>query len=99
MITTWFPRPETRWRLSTATGSAARVDDVRIDVVRLASLTTDAIANGTQALLDGDLDEADRVVADDDAVDALRHAVEDECLRIFGRPASPPPTSASSAWP
>jgi len=63
-----------------------RVDDVRIDVVRLASLTTDAIANGTQALLDGDLEEADRVVADDDAVDSLRHAIEDECLWIFGRP-------------
>ncbi len=63
-----------------------RVDDVRIDVVRLASLTTDAVAAGTQALLEGDLDEADRVVADDDAVDALRHAIEDECLRIFGLP-------------
>jgi phosphate transport system protein len=63
-----------------------RVDDVRIDVVRLASLTIDAIANGTQALLDGDLDEADRVIADDDAVDSLRHAIEDECLGIFGRP-------------
>lgn len=67
-----------------------RVDDVRIDVVRLASLTTDAIANGTQALLDGDLEEADRVVADDDAVDSLRHAIEDECLRIFGRPGLTP---------
>ncbi len=63
-----------------------RVDGVRIDIVRLASLTTDAVAAGTQALLDGDLDEAERVVADDDAVDALRHTVEDECLRIFGLP-------------
>jgi phosphate transport system protein len=67
-----------------------RVDDVRIDVVRLASLTIDAIANGTQALLDGDLEEADRVVADDDAVDSLRHAIEDECLWIFGRPGLTP---------
>ena len=67
-----------------------RVDDVRIDVVRLASLTVDAIANGTQALLDGDLDEADRVVDDDDAVDSLRHAIEDECLWIFGRPGLTP---------
>lgn len=63
-----------------------RVDDVRIDIVRLASLTTDAVVAGTQALLAGDLEEADRVEADDDAVDALRHAVEDECLRIFGMP-------------
>jgi len=63
---------------------STRVDDVRVDVVRLASLTLDAIAAGTESLLAGDLDAADRVVADDDAVDSLRHAVEDECLRIFG---------------
>ena len=64
----------------------ARVDDVRLDVVRLASLTLDAIRSGTEALLAGDLDHADRVVADDDAIDSLRHAVEDECLRIIGLP-------------
>ncbi len=62
----------------------ARVDDVRLDVVRLASLTLDAIRSGTEALLAGDLDHADRVVADDDAIDSLRHAIEDECLRIIG---------------
>jgi phosphate transport system protein len=64
----------------------ARVDDVRLDVVRLASLTLDAIHSGTEALLGGDLDHADRVVADDDAIDSLRHAVEDECLRIMSLP-------------
>lgn len=63
-----------------------RVDDVRVDIVRLASLTLDAIASGTEALIDGDLDGADRVVADDDAIDSLRHAVEDQCLRIFELP-------------
>jgi phosphate transport system protein len=63
-----------------------RVDDVRVDVVRLASLTLDAVASGTEALRAGDLDGADRVVADDDAVDSLRHAVEDQCLRIFELP-------------
>ena len=62
------------------------VDDVRLDVVRLASLTLDAIRSGTEALVDGDLDHADRVVSDDDAIDSLRHAVEDECLRIIGLP-------------
>ena len=63
-----------------------RVDDVRVDIVRLASLTLDAIASGTEALIDGDLEGADRVVADDDAIDSLRHAVEDQCLRIFELP-------------
>jgi phosphate transport system protein len=60
-----------------------RIDDVRLDVVRLASLTLDAIRAGTDAFVGGDLDHADRVVADDDAIDSLRHAVEDECLRII----------------
>ena len=64
----------------------ARVDDVRLDVVRLASLTLEAIRSGTEALVEGDLDHADRVVDDDDAIDSLRHAVEDECLRIIGLP-------------
>jgi phosphate transport system protein len=64
----------------------SRVDDVRVDIVRLASLTLDAIASGTEALIDGDLEGADRVVADDDAIDSLRHAVEDQCLRIFELP-------------
>jgi phosphate transport system protein len=63
---------------------SSRVDDVRVDIVRLASLTLDSIAAGTESLLAGDLEGADRVVADDDAVDSLRHAVEDECLHIFG---------------
>jgi phosphate transport system protein len=64
----------------------ARVDEVRLDVVRLASLTLDAIRSGTEALVGGDLDHADRVVADDDAIDSLRHALEDECLRIIALP-------------
>ncbi len=64
-----------------------RIHDVQLDVVRLASLTTDAVTEGTAAFVDGDLDAADRVVADDDAVDALRHSIEDECLRILARSA------------
>ena len=75
-----------------------RVDDVRLDVVRLASLTLDAIRSGTEALIDADLDHADRVVADDDAIDSLRHAIEDECLRIFDLSGSPRPTCDSSGW-
>ena len=63
-----------------------RIDDVRLDVVRLASLTLDAIRAGTDAFVGGDLDHADRVVADDDAIDTLRHSIEDECLRIIGFP-------------
>jgi len=63
-----------------------RVDEIRLDVVRLASLALDAVRSGTDALVANDLQHADRVIADDDAIDSLRHAIEDECLRIIGRP-------------
>jgi phosphate transport system protein len=63
-----------------------RIDDVRLDVVRLASLTLEAIRSGTEALVEGDLEHAERVVGDDDAIDSLRHTIEDECLRIMGLP-------------
>ena len=62
----------------------ARLDDLRLEVVRLGSSVTFAISSASQALSDGDLDEANRVVADDDAVDAQRHAIEDECMRLLG---------------
>ena len=35
------------------------LDELRVDVIRLAALTTEAIAGGTQALLDGDLNAAE----------------------------------------
>jgi phosphate transport system protein len=64
----------------------ALVEDVRLGVVRLGSLTLDAIHSGTEALVGGDVDHAHRVEADDDVIDSLRHAVEDECLRIIAQP-------------
>jgi phosphate transport system protein len=62
---------------------AARLEDLPSHIVRLASLTTGAIAAGTDALLAGDLAAAQRVVDDDDAVDSLRHSIEDECLALL----------------
>ncbi len=56
--------------------------------MRLAALTTGAIRCGTEALLDNDLEAASRTIDDDDAVDALRHAIEDECLYLLGQPCS-----------
>ena len=52
-----------------------RVEDLRRNVVRLAALTIGAIRGGTDALLDNDLEAAARTIDDDDAVDALRHAI------------------------
>src|SRR6476646_7451487 len=66
----------------------SRVEDLRRNIVRLAALTTTAIRGGTDALLDSDLEGAARTIDDDDAVDALRHAIEDECLYLLGQSCS-----------
>jgi phosphate transport system protein len=62
----------------------ARVDDLRVEIVHLASLTVDAVVGATAALSEQDMVEADAVIRDDDAIDALRHSIEDECLGILG---------------
>lgn len=54
--------------------------EVRADIIRLAALTTEAIAAGTQALLDGDLAMAEAVVDGDDRIDDLYHQIEDRLL-------------------
>jgi phosphate transport system protein len=69
--------------------AVSRVDELRFDVVRLAALTNAAIRSGTEALLAADLDLAASTIADDDAVDALRHGIEDDCLVLLGRPLPP----------
>ncbi len=61
------------------------LDELRVDVIRLAALTTEAIAAGTQALLDGDLSAAERVVEDDDAIDLLTHSIEDRTFMLLAR--------------
>jgi phosphate transport system protein len=61
------------------------LDEVRADVIRLGALTTEAIAAGTQALLDGDLGGAEQVISADDAVDDLTHSIEDQCYVLLAR--------------
>jgi phosphate transport system protein len=57
--------------------------ELPLDVVRLAALTAAAITAATDALVDGDLAAAQRVIDDDDAVDTLRHTIEDGCLELL----------------
>ena len=61
------------------------LDELRVDVIRLAALTTEQIAGGTQALLDGDLSAADTVIENDDAVDDLTHSIEDRVFLLLAR--------------
>ena len=61
------------------------LDDLRICVIRLAALTTEAIAAGTQAFLDADLAAAEQVIEDDDDIDDLTHSIEDSCYQLLAR--------------
>ena len=60
-----------------------QLDELRVDVIRLAALTTEQIAGGTQALLDGDLTAAERVIEADDAIDELTHSIEDRTFQTL----------------
>jgi phosphate transport system protein len=62
-----------------------QLDELRIDVIRLAALTTEAIAGGTEALLDGDLAAAERVIENDDEIDDLTHSIEDRTFLLLAR--------------
>jgi len=62
-----------------------QLDELRIDVIRLAALTTEAIAGGTEALLEGDLGAAERVIENDDEIDDLTHSVEDRTFLLLAR--------------
>jgi phosphate transport system protein len=61
------------------------LDELRIDVIRLAALTTEAIAAGTQAFLDADLTAAEHVIENDDDIDDLTHSIEDSCYQLLAR--------------
>jgi phosphate transport system protein len=62
-----------------------QLDELRVDVIRLGALVTEAIAGGTEALLDADLNGADRVIANDRAIDELAYSIEDQCFVVLAR--------------
>jgi phosphate transport system protein len=82
---TTTPVPESPAAEETRKSFREHLDELRVDVIRLAALTTEAIAGSTQALLDGDLAAADRVIENDDAIDELTHLIEDEVFVLLAR--------------
>ena len=62
-----------------------QLDDLRVDVVRLGLMATDAISSGTEAFLEADLAGAERVIAADAALDALTHSLEERCYLTLAR--------------
>ena len=60
-----------------------QLDEVKVDVVRLGALVLDAIPRGTAVLLDGDVVGAQRLIDDDDVLNELERAIEDQCFHLL----------------
>jgi phosphate transport system protein len=73
---TTTPIPESDLPVESRKTFQEQLDELRVDVIRLAALTTEAIAGGTQALLDGNLTAAEHVIEADDVIDELTHSIE-----------------------
>jgi phosphate transport system protein len=59
------------------------LDVVRDDLVRLAGMVTEALARGTEALLDGDLAVAEELISNDDVLDTLSVDIEERCYSLL----------------
>lgn len=64
-------------------GFHSELEDVRINVIRLAAAVIEAIPRATTVLLDGDLDGANELIRSDDAIDALSLEVEERCYQLL----------------
>lgn len=62
-----------------------QLEDLKAGVIRLSALATEAVANGTQALLATDLDRVEQVIADDERLDDLTHRIEEDCYLLLAR--------------
>ena len=61
------------------------MDEIGAGVAEMIRLVSVAIEQATGALLDADLARAERVIASDQAVDALRERLEDQSFQIIAR--------------
>ena len=59
------------------------LDLIRDDIVRLASMVTEALGKATQALLEGDLQAANEIIQGDDVLDTLALDIEERCYQLL----------------
>ena len=62
-----------------------QLEELKHAVVRLGGLATEAIAAGTQALLEADLAAADRVITGDIFLDDLTRSIEERAYQLLAR--------------
>jgi phosphate transport system protein len=56
---------------------------IRADIVRLGALVTESIPRATDALLTGNLSEAQALIDDDDEMDVLALDIEERCYQVL----------------
>jgi phosphate transport system protein len=61
------------------------LDDIGNSLVAMTQLVRAAMERATNALLDGDLSGAERVISDDPRIDALREDLEERAFRMIAR--------------
>src|SRR5262245_16993475 len=59
------------------------LDEIKRDIVQLGALVTESIPRGTDVLLTSNLKEAQQVIEDDDALDALALRIEEHCYQVL----------------
>jgi phosphate transport system protein len=59
------------------------LEQVRSDILRMGSLVESAIERSVQALKNRDADLAQQVINDDQAINQLRYAIEEQCLQLI----------------
>lgn len=57
------------------------LDEIRDEMVQIAALVTEGIPRATEALLAGDLTDAQRIIEGDDPLDALAVELEERCYQ------------------
>jgi len=65
------------------TGFHHQLDDIRIEVARLAAMVIEAIPRATSVLLNSDLVGADALIGSDDEIDARSIDVEERCYQLL----------------
>lgn len=59
------------------------LEDIRQEMIQMAALVTEGIPRATETLLAGDLREAQRIVEDDDPLDARAVDLEETCYQVL----------------
>ena len=61
------------------------LEAINEDLLRMCGLVKEAMADATSALLNSDLQLAEKVIAADDAIDAIQHDLDNRSINLMAR--------------